>query len=488
MKNSVYGKWIPVIGLEIHVQLKTQSKIFARSPNHFGDEPNTNIEFVDTGQPGILPVLNRAVIDKAILFGHAIQGEIAEFSTFDRKSYFYPDSPKGYQITQHEHPIIKGGQIISDVDGETKIFQIDHAHLEEDAGMLKHFSNFSGVDYNRSGIPLLEIVSQPCMFSAKEAVLFATTLKTIMEYLDLSDCTMEAGSLRIDVNVSVRLQEDKELRNKAEIKNLNSFSAMETGIEAEVLRQICAYTDAPNENPYLVIPNSTVRLDVDKKKTIVMRSKEKAKDYRYCHDPDLPPIILTKEEIAKIKTQCPELPHERFKRYTEQLQLTPYNASILINDKMLSDYFEQAIKHCNHPTNLCNWITVEFVGRLRECRQQLPTSGILPQHIATLVSHIDQKRITGPIAKAIADIMVQHPGKDPQTIIKENPHFQPIHDHDIIESIVDQIIQENAQSVEDFKKGKDKAFNFLIGQIMKRSKGKASPDIVKEVLMKKILS
>lgn len=486
MTDISYEAWEPVIGLELHAQLKTRSKIFARSPNRFGDEPNTNIEVVDTGQPGVLPVLNKEAVDKAILFGCAIGAEVAEFSTFDRKSYFYPDSPRNFQITQFYKPIIIGGKVVADVEGKSKTFEIHHAHLEDDAGMLKHFSNFAGVDYNRAGVPLLEIVSEPCMFSPKDAAAFATTLKAIMEYLDVSNCNMDEGSLRIDTNISVRPKGDKTLRNKVEIKNLNSFNFMEIGIEAEIRRQIRAYTAKPHEDPNLVVPSSTVRLDVEKKETILMRSKEEAKDYRYFPEPDLPPIILTKAYIEKIREELPELPHERFKRYTEELELTEYNASILVNDKTLSDYFETTLKYHNNPKALCNWVTVEFVGRFKDRPTKLPTSGILPEHIAKLVSYIDSKKITGRIAKEVADIMVQIPGKDPEIIIKENPDFQAVHDTSAIEPIVDQVISENAQSVEDFKNGKDKAFNFLVGQVMKLSKGKASPDVVKDLLNKKI--
>jgi len=486
MKDISYENWEPVIGLEIHVQLITRSKIFARSANHFGDEPNTNIEVVDTGQPGALPLLNKEAVDKAILFGCAIDAEIATYSSFDRKSYFYPDSPRNFQITQFYHPIIIGGKIIADVDGKSKTFTIHHAHLEDDAGMLKYFPNFSGVDYNRAGIPLLEIVSNPCMRSSKEATAYATTLKAILQYLNVSDCNMDEGSLRIDTNVSVRPKGDKTLRNKVEIKNLNSFHLMEIGIEAEIRRQIRNYTEKPYKDPKAVVPTTTVRLDVEQKKTIPMRSKEEAKDYLYFPEPDLPPIILSKQYIATFHKRLPELPHERFKRYIEKFGLTPYNASILVNDKDLSDYFEEAVKHHNNPKALCNWITVEFVGRLKNNNIKLSTSGIIPKHIAELISYIDSKEITGRIAKDVADIMVQYPGKDPTTIIKDNPNFQAIHDKYTIDPIVNQVLEENPQSVQDFKKGKDKALNFLVGQVMKLSHGKASPDVVKNLMKSKL--
>lgn len=486
MTQISYEEWEPVIGLEVHAQLNTRSKIFACSPNRFGDEPNTNIEINDTGQPGALPVLNKEAVDLAIRFGCAINAKVAEFSKFDRKSYFYPDSPRNFQITQFDMPIIIGGEIVADVEGKTKVFQLHHAHLEDDAGMLKHFSDFAGVDYNRAGVPLLEIVSEPCMFSPKDASSYAMTLKAILEYLDVSDCNMEEGSMRIDTNISVRPKGDKTLRNKVEIKNLNSFTNMEMGIEAEIRRQIRAYTQHPNEDPKLVVPSSTVRLDLEKKETVLMRSKEEAKDYRYFPEPDLPPIILKTEYIERIRKNLPELPHQRYERYTQKLKLTEYNASILVNDKALSDYYEMALKSCDNPSALCNWITVEFVGRFKESGIHLAKSGILAEHIARLVSFIDSKKITGRIAKEVADIMAAKPGKDPEIIIKENPNFQAVHDTSAIEPFVDEVLAANAQSVEDFRNGKDKAFNFLVGQVMKLSKGKASPDVVKDLLIKKI--
>ena len=486
MTDIQYENWEPVIGLEIHVQLKTRSKLFASSPNRFGDEPNANIDIVDTGHPGALPVLNKEAVDKAIMFGCAIGAEIPLFSMFDRKSYFYPDSPRNFQITQFEHPIIVGGTITADVEGHTKTFTIHHAHLEDDAGMLRHFSDFAGVDYNRAGVPLLEIVSDPCIHSPKEATAYAMAIKAIMQYLDVSDCNMEEGSLRIDTNVSVRPKGDQTLRNKVEIKNLNSFANMEIGIVAEITRQIRAYTQYPHLDPNEVVPSATCRLDLEKKVTVVMRTKEEAKDYRYFPEPDLPPIALSKNYIETIRKNLPELPHERYKRYVEVLELTPYAASSLINEKSLADYFEKALQFCKNGRALCNWITVEFVGRLKEKGISLLKSGIIHEHVAKLVNYIDEKKITGRIAKDVADVMVQFPGRDPEIIIKENPNFQPIHDTSRIETLVDQVLEENQQSLSDLRAGKEKAFNFLVGQVMKLCQGTASPDVVKEVLTKKV--
>ncbi|MCB1108307.1 MAG: Asp-tRNA(Asn)/Glu-tRNA(Gln) amidotransferase subunit GatB, partial [Chlamydiia bacterium] len=331
-----FENWQPVIGLEIHAQLNTKTKLFSRAPNRFGDEPNTNIGIPDTGQPGALPVLNKEAVKKAVMFGCAIGSDIALISRFDRKSYFYPDSPRNFQITQFDHPILKGGTVVADIDGSSKTFAVEHAHIEDDSGMLKHFTTFAGVDYNRAGVPLIEIVSKPCMHSPKEATAYAITIKAIMEYLGISDCNMEEGSMRMDVNVSVRPKNTSELRPKIEIKNLNSFTHMEWAIEAEIRRQIHAYTAKPIGDFNEIVNPGTYRFDHVQKITIPMRTKEAAADYRYFPEPDLPPIVLTKEYVENIRQNLPELPHERYKRYIEQLDLTPYAASVLISDKHLS--------------------------------------------------------------------------------------------------------------------------------------------------------
>ncbi len=488
MTDIAYADWEPVIGLEIHVQLNTKSKLFSTAPNRFGDEPNTNITDVCTGQPGSLPVLNREAVRKAVQFGCAIHAQVPLVSKFDRKSYFYPDSPRNFQITQFDSPIVVGGTITADVGEETKHFAVNRAHLEDDAGMLKHFSSFAGVDYNRAGVPLIEIVSEPCIHSPKEAVAYAMAVKAIMEYLDASDCNMEEGSLRIDCNVSVRKKGEKKLRNKIEIKNMNSFHYMEMAIESEILRQVREYSLKPHENPAAVIKTGTYRFDPEKKLVIKMREKEEADDYRYFPEPDLPPIVLTQDYIESIRAALPELPHQRMKRYIAQLQLAQAPAALLINDKQLADYFEEALKVAPYPKQVCNWITVEFAGRYKETGQSLLQSGITAEQIAKLVNLIEQGTITGKIAKSVADDMVASPGKNPEQIVQENPDYQPVHDTAAIEPLVDQVLRENAQSVADFKAGKAKAFAFLVGQVMKLCKGKASPSVVNDLLNKKISS
>lgn len=481
-----YEAYEPVIGLEIHVQLNTRSKLFSTAPNRFGDEPNMNIGIVDTGQPGALPVINKEAVNKAIMFGKAIGAEIPLYSRFDRKSYFYPDSPRNFQITQFDHPILIGGKVIADVEGKTKTFQIEHAHLEDDAGMLKHFNSFAGIDYNRAGAPLVEIVSMPCMHSPKDASAYAMAIRALMQYIGASECNMEEGQLRMDVNVSVRKKGETTFRPKAEIKNMNSFTFMEWAIEAEFIRQVQEYEKNPDKPFKEVIEQATLRFDIEKKQTVKMRSKEQAADYRYFPEPDIPPLVLTKEYIDEIGRNLPELPHERYQRYIEKLELGEYNASLLVNDKNLSDYFEDALKECDNAKSLCNWITVEFVGRIKETGKHIANFGIPARYIGELVSLIDKKTITGKIAKSVADDMIKTPDKSPSDIVKENPDYQPLSDTSAIEPLVDQVLQENPSSIEDYKNGKDKAYNYLVGQIMKLCRGKASPDIVKDLLSKKL--
>ena len=480
------SQWETVIGLEVHAELNTKSKLFSVAPNHFGDEPNTNITDVCTGQPGALPVLNKEAVRKAVQFGCAINAKVAKFSKFDRKSYFYPDSPRNFQITQYDEPIVIGGTVIAEVDGEEKQFAVNRVHLEDDAGMLKHFSSFAGVDYNRAGVPLIEIVSEPCIHNPREAVAYAMAVKAILQYIDACDCNMEEGSLRVDANISVRLKGEKGFRNKIEIKNMNSFSNMEMALEAEIKRQIKEYLNHPNVPPHQVIKQATYRWDPEKKETIIMRLKEYAEDYRYFPEPDLVPIVLTDAYIEEIRQALPELPLQRERRYVKELGLSSHHAFVVTSDKPLADYFEEALKTCPNARNLCNWIIGEFAGRLKETGKTLVEFGIPASHVAQLVSLIDKGTITGRIAKSVADDMVATPGKAPQEIIAENPDYNPVHDQQEIERLVDQVLTEHHQSVADFKAGKDKAFGFLVGQVMKLCKGKASPQIVNELLKRKL--
>ncbi|NGX43334.1 MAG: Aspartyl/glutamyl-tRNA(Asn/Gln) amidotransferase subunit B [Chlamydiae bacterium] len=482
-KNS---EWEIIIGLEIHAELNTKSKLFSVAPNHFGDEPNTNISEVCTGMPGSLPVLNKEAVRKAVQFGCAINAEIAKFSKFDRKSYFYPDSPRNFQITQFDEPIVIGGTVIAEVDGEEKTFAVNRVHLEDDAGMLKHFSNFAGVDYNRAGVPLVEIVSEPCIRNTKEAVAYCMAVKAILQYIDASDCNMEEGSLRVDANISLRKKGEEGLRNKTEIKNMNSFSNMQLALEAEIKRQMKAYQEHPDLPLEEIVQQATYRWDPDRKETVLMRHKEYANDYRYFPEPDLVPIVLTDKYIEEIRESLPELPLQRERRYVSELGLAPDSSFVLTSDKPLADYYEEALSFCDNPRSLCNWLIVEFAGRFKDMNKTLVTSGIPASHIGKLVSMIDKGTITGRIAKSVADDMISHPDKDPEEIVKENPDYQPMNDRSAIETIVDQVLAENPQSIEAYKAGKEKAFSFLVGQVMKLTRGKASPQIVNELIKEKL--
>lgn len=486
MSEICYEDWQPVIGLEIHAQLNIKSKLFSSAANHFGDEPNTNISVVCTGQPGALPVLNKEAVHKAVLFGCAVGAEVSLNSQFDRKSYFYPDSPRNFQITQFYKPILVGGAVVADVGEELKHFSINRSHLEDDAGTLKHFSTFTGVDYNRAGVALIEIVSEPCMHTPKEAVAYSMAIKAILEYLDVSDCNMDEGSFRIDCNISVRKKKEQILRTKIEIKNLNSFSNMEMAIESEIRRQIREYTLHPQKDFYKVISQGTYRFDPEKKETVLMREKEDADDYRYFPEPDLPPILLKEEEIQAIKETLPELPYQRYNRYLQELGLPKSAAALLINDKKLADYFEKALETCHNPKSICNWMVIEFAGRFKDTGNSLIRSGILAKHVGKLVHLIESNTITGKIAKSVADDMCKAPGTDPEQIVKKNPDYQPLQDILSIEALVDKVLTANPQSIADFHAGKTRAFDFLIGQVMKLCKGKASPAMVNKILTKKL--
>lgn len=485
--DPAHSNWEAVIGLEIHVELNTKSKLFSSAPNHFGDEPNSNITEVCTGQPGALPVLNKEAVRKAVQFGCAIDAEIAKFSQFDRKSYFYPDSPRNFQITQYDQPIVRGGTIIAEVNGEERSFAVNRVHLEDDAGMLKHFSTFAGVDYNRAGCPLIEIVSEPCLHSPSEAVAYAMAVKAILQYIDVSDCNMEEGSLRIDTNISVRPKGSTALRNKIEIKNMNSFTFMDLAIKSEIRRQIQAYLDRPDLPSEVVIEQATYRWDPERQETVLMRRKETADDYRYFPEPDLVPIILTDAYIDEIRATLPELPLQRERRYVRELRLAPHTAFALTIDKALADYFEEALATCTNGRSLANWLLVEFPGRLKDKGETALSIGIKPAYIANLVNLIEQKAITGKIAKEVADRMVDRPDQDPAMIVAADPDkYQPLTDRTEIESYVDYVLAQNGQSVADYRAGRHKALAFLVGQVMKLCKGKASPDLVNELLHAKL--
>lgn len=478
--------WEPVIGLEIHAQLNTKSKLFSSDLNRFGDEPNTNISEVSVAIPGALPVVNREAVRKAVQFGLAVKGDVQMWSRFDRKSYFYPDCPRNFQITQFDHPIVLGGAVIALVDGEEHRFAITKIQLEDDAGMLKHFSSFAGVDFNRAGVPLIEIVSEPCMRSAKEAVAYATAVRSILDYLDASDCNMEEGSIRFDVNVSVRRVGEKGLRNRIEIKNMNSFSNLEMAIGHEIERQIALYEAAPQTDPALVISRCTYRWDPDREETVLMRTKEDAEDYRYFPEPDLPPLVLTREEIERERASLSELPLDKERRFVNEFGLSAQQSYFLTSDKKMAVFFEQTLAVCHQPKMVANWIAVEFTGRLKEIGKSVWDSGIRPIDVGELIQMIQDGSITGKIAKSVADDMVESPGVSPRVIVDRNPSYKPMSDIGHLREVVAEVVAANTQSIRDFIAGRDRAFGYLVGQVMKKTGGSAQPDQVNTLLREAI--
>ena len=477
--------WEPVIGLEVHTQLNTRTKLFSRAPNRFGDDPNTNLSIICTGQPGALPVVNSAAVTKAIRLGLALGSQISAQSAFDRKSYFYPDSPRNFQITQFYAPLLTGGEVQTWIQGLARSFRVARAHLEDDAGMLKHFSSFAGVDYNRAGVPLIEIVSEPCLHSAEEAVAYLNGLKAILQYADVSDANMEQGHLRVDCNISVRPRGETGLRPRIEIKNMNSFANLQLAVEAEISRQIQLYEANPEVAPEQLIQPGTYRFDLETRQVLLMRRKEAAEDYRYCPEPDLPLLIIHRDEIEEVQRAMPELPHHRMKRYLE-LGIPFDQAWFVVHEKTLCDYFESGLGLCRAPRAYANWVLVEFQGRYKESGLALPESGIPSRHIAELVELIEQGNITGKIAKLIADEMVKEPKRAPREIVESNPDYKPVSSAEDLDPIVQRVVDANAQSVADFRAGKQRAFGYLVGQIMAATKGKAAPDVVHRLLTEKL--
>lgn len=478
--------WEVVIGLEVHTQLNTTTKLFSPALNRFGDEPNTNIHPICLGLPGTLPKVNKEAVRKAVILGCALESTICHISQFDRKNYFYPDAPRNFQITQFYEPILRGGHILAEVEGKWMRFDLDRAHLEDDAGMLKHFTSFGGVDYNRAGSALIEIVSKPCMHSSKEAAAYVRALKQILQHMDISHCNMEEGHLRIDVNVSVRKYGEQELRPKAEIKNMNSISNLELALEAEILRQIRIYEQNPGVAPKNLLKQSTYRWDPDRKEIVLMRTKETAEDYRYFPDPDLPPLVLDEDFIHAIRSNLPELPYDKRLRYIQQWHISTAVADQLIEDKSLCDYFERAIQELDGPEkyaqSVCNWILIEFAGRLKEKGISILDSGIAPEYIGNLVHLIEHGIITGKIAKSVADDMVASPSLSPFVIVESNPSYRPVSDEVSLRAAIEGVFTAFPQAVQDYKTGIQKAYGFLVGKTMAATKGQGEPSTVNRLL------
>lgn len=480
--TTATSKYETVIGLEVHVELHTASKIFCGCSTSFGAPPNTHTCPVCLGHPGVLPVLNKQAVEYAMKAALALNCEVGSETKFDRKNYFYPDSPKAYQISQYDKPIGLNGWIDIEVNGETKRIGITRVHLEEDAGKLTHVDGgfASLVDFNRVGTPLIEIVSEPDIRSPEEARLYLEKLKAIMQYCDVSDVKMEEGSLRCDANISIRPRGQEQFGTRTELKNMNSFRGVQRGCEYEEKRQAEVIDSGGT------IVQETRRWDDGQGKTISMRSKEEAHDYRYFPDPDLVMVYIDDEWRARVKASIPELPDARKARYTSDYGLSDYDASVITASKKLADLFEESLSYTKDVKAVANWIMGDLLGYLNANSLELDAAKITGQGLGEMIGLIEQGTISGKIAKTVFKGMLES-GKGPKQIVEEQGLVQ-ISDEGAIAAVVEQIIANNPQSVADFKAGKDKAVGFLVGQIMKETKGKANPGLVNKLIVEKLTS
>ena len=469
-----------VIGLEVHAQLNTKTKIFCSCPTSFGEEPNTNVCEVCLGLPGALPVLNKEVVKKAIALGTAINATINQKSIFNRKNYFYPDLPKGYQISQFEIPIVENGEIFIDFeDGSKKRIGVTRAHLEEDAGKNIHHGNVSHVDLNRAGTPLLEIVSEPDMRSAEEAVLYLKKLHAILRYLDISDANMQEGSFRCDANVSIRPKGDSKLYTRAEIKNLNSFKFIQKAIDYEVERQIEAWEDGVYEKE---VVQETRLYDTEKNETRSMRGKEDSAEYRYFPDPDLLPVLIPDEMLAEC-IQIPELPDQKRDRFLSEYGIKEYDANVITSSVEMAHFYETMIAEGAGAKNAVTWLTVELLARLSH-GVTLMTSPVDAVTLASIVKRIEDGTISGKAAKEVLDYLMENQISVDAAI--EKLGLKQVSDDGAILAIIDAIISANADKVAEYRAGKDKLFGFFVGQTMKESKGTANPAKVNELLKQRL--
>ncbi|WP_424768855.1 Asp-tRNA(Asn)/Glu-tRNA(Gln) amidotransferase subunit GatB [Paenibacillus sp. sgz302251] len=469
-----------VVGLEVHVELHTQSKIFCGCSTAFGAPPNTHTCPVCLGHPGVLPVLNHQAVEYAMKAAMALNCTIADISKFDRKNYFYPDSPKAYQISQYDQPIGEHGWIDIEVNGETKRIGITRLHLEEDAGKLTHVDGgfASLVDFNRVGTPLIEIVSEPDIRTPEEAKAYLEKLKAIMQYCDVSDVKMEEGSLRCDANISLRPYGQEEFGTRAELKNMNSFRGVQRGLEYEQVRQ------AEILNSGGVVVQETRRFDDTLGKSFSMRGKEEAHDYRYFPDPDLVRLHISEEWKSSVRATIPELPDARKARYTADYGLPSYDAEVITSSKKLADFFEESLAYTKDAKAVSNWIMGDLLGYLNANGQEMTDVKMTGQGLGEMIGLLEKGTISGKIAKTVFKAMLET-GKLPQQIVEEQGLVQ-ISDEGAIQAIVNQIVEANPQSVEDYRAGKEKAIGFLVGQIMKETKGKANPALVNKLLIERL--
>ncbi|SMG55977.1 Asp-tRNA(Asn)/Glu-tRNA(Gln) amidotransferase subunit GatB [Paenibacillus aquistagni] len=465
-----------VIGLEVHVELHTKSKIFCGCSTSFGAAPNTHTCPICLGHPGVLPVLNRQAVEYAMKAAMALNCEISSVGHFDRKNYFYPDSPKAYQISQNDRPIGTNGWIDIEVNGETKRIRINRLHLEEDAGKLTHMDGGFGsmVDLNRCGTPLVEIVSEADLRSPEEAKAYLEKMKAIMQYCDVSDVKMEEGSLRCDANVSLRPYGQEEFGTKTELKNMNSFRGVQRGLEYEVERQTEVLEDGDK------VIQETRRWDDAQGRTIVMRTKEEAHDYRYFPDPDLVELHIDEAWQERVRATIPELPDARQARYTADYSLSSYDAGVITSSKKMADLFDESLNYTKDAKAVANWIMGEMLGYLNQNGKDIDEVKLTGQGLGEMLGLLEKSTINNKIAKTVFKEMLET-GKAPQVIVEEKGLVQ-ISDTGAIKEIVEKVVAANPQSVEDFRAGKDKAIGFLVGQVMKESKGKANPGLVNELL------
>lgn len=473
--------WEAVIGLEIHAQLATKSKIFSGAATAYGAPPNTQACVIDLALPGVLPVLNQAAVTMACKFGLAVGATVSSRSVFARKNYFYPDLPKGYQISQYELPVVQKGQIQIELDDQEKTIGITRAHLEEDAGKSLHedFHGLSGIDLNRAGTSLLEIVSEPDMRSAKEAVAYMKKIHSLVRYLEICDGNMQEGSFRCDANVSVRRKGETKLGTRAELKNLNSFRFVEKAINIEIERQIEIL-----ENGGSVVQETRL-YDADNNETRSMRSKEEANDYRYFPDPDLLPLVIEPEFLQHIYAELPELPDDKRCRFMNQYGLSLYDASVLTSGRDLADYYEEVVKASSSDPKLCaNWVMGDLLGMLNKNNREITESPIGSALLAGMLRRITDNTISGKIAKQVFEAMWNGEG-DADSIIEKQGLVQ-VTDTTAIEKVIDEVIVKNPKQLEDYRSGKDKLFGFFVGQVMKASQGKANPNLVNDLLKQKL--
>ena len=467
-----------VIGLEVHVELKTDSKIFSPSPAHFGAEPNTNTNVIDLGYPGVLPVVNKRAVEWGMKAAMALNMTVARESKFDRKNYFYPDNPKAYQISQFDQPIGENGWIDIEVNGETKRIGITRAHLEEDAGKLTHKNGYSLVDLNRQGTPLIEIVSEPDIRTPEEAYAYLEKLRSIIQYIEVSDVKMEEGSMRCDANISIRPYGQDEFGTKTELKNLNSFTFVKKGLEYEEKRQEQVILSGG------VINQETRRFDETTGTTKLMRVKEGSDDYRYFPEPDIVPMIISDEWMEEVRKTIPELPDARQRRYQEELGLPAYDAHVLTLTKEMSDMFEQTVALGADPKLASNYLMVDVNAYLNKVQQELKDTALTAKGLAGMIKLITDGTISSKIAKKVFAELIEH-GGDAAQIVKEKGLVQ-VSDSGQLLTWVNEALDNNPKSIEDYKNGRDRAIGFLVGQIMKASKGQANPQMINKMLLEEI--